>query len=215
MLPLKRTVSRKSHKKDGNSKRKRSTVDHKKLEEVRNAKARAAHKEKKPEYSFIFVGNLEPTVTEKKLAKIFQHCGNILRIQIRCSGGRAITKGQAIKAEIRTHRDRQHASIEFSTAGARRRALRLDGTIVHGTPIIVSLSTIDLPEVRDIAYQYVGQARERRGLKNLYKVEPPNNSRVRQPTESSLGSGLPANGERDLRVNKNVLFGFSFNNTII
>jgi len=116
------------------------------------------------------------------LYQTFIHCGTISRIQIRCSRGSAVTIGQPVAAHMRTPRDRQYASIEFASPASIRKALRLDGCILHGARLVVrfekilsllflevffslqvSISPADLPEVRDVIMKRVGRFRNQLG----------------------------------------------------
>lgn len=142
-----------------NEKRKRSGMDATKKREIEMAHRREQIRRqlKKREWSYVFVGNVEPTADECALHNLFIKCGPISRIQIRCSQGRAITIGQAIPAHLRTVRDRQYATIEFVNPNSVRKALKLDGTRLHGTQLVVCLTAADLPEVANIVYSRLGR----------------------------------------------------------
>jgi len=76
-------------------------------------------------------------VDEKILYDAFAHCGKITRIQIRCSRGAAITIGRPVPPHIRSSRNLQHASIEFTSSSAVRNALEMDGFTLHGRQMVV------------------------------------------------------------------------------
>lgn len=78
---------------------------------------------------------VQPTVTESVLEKLFFKCGPIIRIQIRCSQGRAVTIGQPVPNRQST--DHQYATVEFESTRAVRKALKLNGIVLHGAPLLV------------------------------------------------------------------------------
>ncbi|KAF9462583.1 hypothetical protein BDZ94DRAFT_1309482 [Collybia nuda] len=114
-------------------------------------------------YSFVYVGNLESSITREMLYSTFSTCGTILRIQIRCSRGQAITTGVPVPEGVRTLRDRQYATIEFKDAKASTNALRFNGTVLEGCRIMVTVSAAELPEVQDIICARLGDIRRRQG----------------------------------------------------
>ncbi|OCH94240.1 hypothetical protein OBBRIDRAFT_823551 [Obba rivulosa] len=81
-------------------------------------------------WSFIFVGNLDPSITEPMIRKAFKSCGTIARIQLRMGAG-------------------HYASVEFYEQGAPKKAVdTLDGTMLGGVKMVVCYSAADLPEVK-------------------------------------------------------------------
>jgi RNA recognition motif-containing protein len=161
-----------SRKEEG-TKRKRSGISFAKIKDIELAKKKAARRRqlKKREWSFVFVGNIKPTVNESVLHQFFASCGTIIRIQIRCSRGGAVTIG-VIPDNIHADRDFQYATIEFMNTNAVKKALKLNGARLHGTPLVVSVSAADLPEVKDIVHKHLGGVREQNGLPNPWNVKP-------------------------------------------
>jgi len=118
-------------------------------------------KTNRTEYSFVYVGNIDPTITERQLQEFFSACGKVCRIQLRCSRGQAITIGVAVPEGIRTNRDRQYASIEFEDYRGARNALRLNGEVLDGCELVVSITPTDLPEVQDIVDSRISEIKNR------------------------------------------------------
>ncbi|RXW25231.1 hypothetical protein EST38_g577 [Candolleomyces aberdarensis] len=154
------------------SKKKRAAASRRKAEERLRKKGRpdnrearlesAARSAKKQEkradiakhgpsfHPFIYVGNLQANITEQRLHGIFRKFGTVTRIEIRRSGGQAVTVGVAIPEEVKGSKDRFYATIEFSERSSAKSALRLDGKQLDDAVLVVSLSPVDLPEMRDI-----------------------------------------------------------------
>jgi len=171
--------------------------------------ARRKHLKKRDEWAFVFVGNIKPTVDEGLLYKVFSRCGTIMRIQIRCSRGGAVTIGQPIPDSIHPDRDLQYATIEFLNDYAVKKALRLHGSGLHGTKLVVSVSAADLPEVKDIVHKHLGGTRERQGLSNPWKVKPTGSKPITvQQTELLVTS-------RQVKPDRNWLMGFSFGKCVM
>lgn len=78
---------------------------------------------------------LKASITKQRLQDYFAHCGTIHRIEIRCSRGQAITT-VLVPEDRLTSRDRQYASIEFTTPEAARLSLRLHGKEIDGCEIV-------------------------------------------------------------------------------
>lgn len=93
------------------------------------AVSRRAHADPPPQ--------LESTITEKKLRDHFRECGAIRRTTLRVSRGQAINVGVAIPASARTTRDRKYATVEFDHYTSTIVALRLNGSVLDGSRIVV------------------------------------------------------------------------------
>ncbi|KAH9951816.1 hypothetical protein B0H21DRAFT_717715 [Amylocystis lapponica] len=103
---------------------------------------------KLPDWSFVFVGNLNPSINEEDLERTFKHCGKITSIIIRTSSGRvAIVKPGQYKP---SSADRQYATIQFTEPKAAKRAQRLNGTNVNGRRVVVCFNAVDLPEMQHL-----------------------------------------------------------------
>ncbi|KAJ8508409.1 hypothetical protein ONZ45_g9317 [Pleurotus djamor] len=105
---------------------------------------------RKSAWSYVYVGNVDPSVTYEQMKNHFDKCGTIIRIQFRCSRGQAVTIGQAIEPSQQTSRDRQYATIEFTRSAAVLSALQLNGSTLNGSKLVVTITPADLPEVEDI-----------------------------------------------------------------
>jgi len=169
-------------------------------------KKEALSKTNRTEYSFVYVGNIDPTITGRRLQDFFSTCGKVCRVQLRCSRGQAITIGVAVPEDIRTKRDRQYASIEFEDYRGARNALRLNGEVLDGCELVVSITPTDLPEVQDIVNTRISEIKNRvcrnNASHNVWHAERP---LVSQPTEEVMeGSQL---GRRDRHRVLDVSFG--------
>ncbi|KAK2466163.1 hypothetical protein APHAL10511_001805 [Amanita phalloides] len=102
------------------------------------------------DFSFVYVGNIDPSINEHRLEEYFSKCGKVCRIQLRCSRGQAVNIGIAIPEHVRTSRDRQYATVEFRSYREARNALYLNGKRLDGCKLVVSITPTDLPEVQDI-----------------------------------------------------------------
>ncbi|PPQ71781.1 hypothetical protein CVT26_007615 [Gymnopilus dilepis] len=105
--------------------------------------------DKKRGLTYVYVGNLECTITQKRLKEFFQDCGKVTRITIRCSRGQGCV-AVAIPEQARTERDRLYATVEFSDSKATRNALAYNGKVLDGCKVIVSASVLDLPECEQV-----------------------------------------------------------------
>ncbi len=110
-------------------------------------------------WDFVYVGNvstgvfqggflfnpqfeqINPAATYDQLKQLFEPCGTVTRIQLRCSRGQAVTIGRAVKPELRNSRNRQYATIEFARSSSARKALKLDGTTLNGCKLVVSFES--------------------------------------------------------------------------
>ncbi|KAF8076321.1 hypothetical protein FPV67DRAFT_1471300 [Lyophyllum atratum] len=134
---------------------------------------------------FVYVGNLQSSITEERLRAMFAPCGSICRIGIRCSRGQAVTIGVPVPASLLTSRDRQYASIEFHNLEAAKLALRLNGARVDGLEIVVTSTPANLPEVQDIVRTRIKQKKGnlKKGLLNQFKLKLGFNPIRVEPTE--------------------------------
>ena len=90
-----------------------------------------------PRHALTLLLQLESTITEKKLRDHFRECGAIRRTTLRVSRGQAINVGVAIPASARTMRDRKYATVEFNHYTSTIPALRLNGSVLDGSRIVV------------------------------------------------------------------------------
>lgn len=83
---------------------------------------------------------LQATITESRLAAIFQRkCGGrVASLELRRSGGQAVTKGHKIPNDMRSPRDVLYASIQFEKHESAKRALLYHGAMLDQAPLIVS-----------------------------------------------------------------------------
>ncbi|KAG2348829.1 hypothetical protein BDR05DRAFT_1055777 [Suillus weaverae] len=116
----------------------------------------------------VFVGNLAKIVDEDTIEEYFSHCGEILSVEIRCSGGLAMTTGRPDPAYIAQYSVRQYAMITFIDVSAASKALDLNGSRLQigdeSTEIVVTRSAADLPEVMEKVQQRLEAYRTRNGL---------------------------------------------------
>lgn len=135
-------------------------------------------------YSYVYVGNIDPIIGKEDLEAFFKSCGPVSCIQIRCSRGQAINKGVAVPVGVRTKRDRQYATVEFSDSKAVQKAVQKNGDKLKGCRLVVSVSPGDLPEVRDILKF---REAKRLGLPNLYNLgDEPSRPIQIEPTEQVI-----------------------------
>lgn len=165
------------------------------------------HKQRRREPMHIFVGNLGKTVDEGTIEEYFSHCGKILSVEIRCSGGLAMTIGRPDPAYIAQYSVRQYAMITFIDASAGNKALDLNGSRLQigdqSTELVVTRSAGDLPEVFEKVQQRLEQYRARNGFADARRARQ---SAIRtlklQPTIL-----LETPGDKHPRGK---IFGFSF-----
>jgi len=150
------------------SKRKRSTTDDQKKAMIKEAHRldKLRNNLKKREPHFVFVGNIPPTTTEAILNDKFISCGPIEDICIRCTAGATVLIGQP----YRTSKDRQYATVMFSRQKSISKALKLNGSEIHGVKIIVCLSAAQLPEVKEITRGRIDAIKERKGVSRKPKA---------------------------------------------
>lgn len=161
------------------------SVDDAKRVSVKKEHAHATKKQKPGDgYSYVYVGNvsvslslcltnphpyqqIDPIISTKDLEAFFKPCGPVACIQVRCSRGQAITRNMPVPSNVRTSRDRQYATVEFSDSKAVQKAILKNGSRLKGCRLVVcvqlyrsfelliipaqvSVSAADLPEVKDI-----------------------------------------------------------------
>jgi RNA recognition motif-containing protein len=152
---------------------------------MKKEQAQATKKQKPGDgYSYVYVGNvsispssyltspqlyrqIDPIITTKDLEAFFKPCGPVACIQVRCSRGQAVTRNMPVPSNVRTSRDRQYATVEFSDSKAFQKAIKKNGSRLKGCRLVVcvqlyrsfellimpaqvSVSAADLPEVKDI-----------------------------------------------------------------
>jgi RNA recognition motif-containing protein len=194
---------------DENSKRCRSGIDLAKVKEIEMAKRRdmIRQRAKAKEFCHVYVGNIEPTIDESTLYQTFIHCGKISRIQIRCSRGAAVTIGRPAAASIHTSRDLQYATIEFTSEIAVRNALTLNGCKLHGARLLVTISSGDLPEVKDAIMRRVDRFQR---LSSGPQPIPRRSARIQyQKTEPFIEKVVLPRATRPSKKG-NILMGFNF-----
>ncbi|KAF8627197.1 hypothetical protein AX15_004514 [Amanita polypyramis BW_CC] len=123
------------------------------------------------DYSFVYIGNIDPSINAQRLEEYFSKCGKVCRVQLRCSRGQAINIGIAVPENVRTSRDRQYATVEFKDYRGARKALQLNGKELDGCRLVVSITPTDLPEVQDIVDMRISEIR-RRSRRNNEQDEP-------------------------------------------
>ncbi|KAF7776208.1 hypothetical protein Agabi119p4_4601 [Agaricus bisporus var. burnettii] len=112
-------------------------------------KTESPNPQRKRSYSFVYAGNLRPTITEQQLRDRFSPCGPIIRIIIRCSRGQPVLAQGLYPDTLFGPRDRKYATIEFRDSNAYLKALKLNGHLLDGAQMIVSVSATDLPEAKE------------------------------------------------------------------
>ncbi|KAG9219531.1 hypothetical protein CCMSSC00406_0009770 [Pleurotus cornucopiae] len=176
-------------------------------------------------WDFVYVGNINPAATYDQLRQLFEPCGTVTRIQLRCSRGQAVTIGRAVKPDLRNSRNRQYATVEFARSSSARKALKLDGTSLNGCKLVVTVSPADLPEVQEILDARQAELAKRKksgGDANTVKNPARSKRSLHQPTELVIGS--TAGSHRLDRTpspspmpkkDRHVMLGFSFPKTVL
>ncbi|KAG2056493.1 hypothetical protein BDR06DRAFT_1019748 [Suillus hirtellus] len=164
-------------------------------------------KQRRRDPMHVFVGNLPKTVDEDSIEEYFSRCGEILSVEIRCSGGLAMTTGRPDPAYIAQHSVRQYAMITLIDASAANKALNLNGSRLQigdeSTELVVTRSPADLPEVMEKVQQRLEAYRARNGFTDA--------RRARQSAMRALDLEptilLETRGDKHPRGK---IFGFSF-----
>ncbi|KAM5535689.1 hypothetical protein V8D89_010676 [Ganoderma adspersum] len=121
------------------------------------------------QWSFVFVGNLSSATENQTLWRHFAHCGHIVDIQIRASGGVCVPTAKLSTPYwgMGTPFESVHyATIRFKTPEGAKNAMDMSGTEVLGKKIIVTFNAIDLPETINIVKEHLRK-----------KVAPPDDSK--------------------------------------
>ncbi|KAG2135894.1 uncharacterized protein EDB93DRAFT_1170155 [Suillus bovinus] len=195
-----------SRKNDAKPTRTNPARGQKKNQRVSNAIKRHV-KQRRRDPVHVFVGNLAKTVDEDTIEEYFSHCGEILSVEIRCSGGLAMTTGRPDPAYIAQHSVRQYAVIKFIDDSAAIKALNLNGSRLRigdeSTELVVTRSPADLPEVIEKVQQRLEEYRARNGFTDA--------RRTRQSAMRALNLQptilLETRGDKHPRGK---IFGFSF-----
>ncbi|KAL4263715.1 RRM domain-containing protein [Pleurotus pulmonarius] len=169
-------------------------------------------------WDFVYVGNINPAATYDQLKQLFEPCGTVTRIQLRCSRGQAVTIGRAVKPELRNSRNRQYATIEFARSSSARKALKLDGTTLNGCKLVVTVSPADLPEVQEIldARQAELAKRKKTGNDANTAKNPARSKRsLHQPTELDIAGSDRLTPSPMPKKDRHVMLGFSFPKTVL
>jgi len=163
-------------------------------------------KVKRWDYTFVYVGNIDPSISERRLHEYFSKCGKVYRIQLRCSRGQAINIGVPVPKNVRTSRDRQYATIEFKDYRGARNALHLNGKELDGCELVVTISPTDLPEVQDIVDMRISEIKKRTSKTNVSDELPRASARPleKRPTEEVIDVA------QTCRADRHRIFGISF-----
>ncbi|THH12629.1 hypothetical protein EW146_g7518 [Bondarzewia mesenterica] len=147
-------------------------------------------------WTFVFVGNLHPDITEEDLKDVFSSCGAIKRIIIRCSEGYVTGHGSS----------RRYASISFETAEAAIAALTLTGREMFYKKITVTPTVFDLPEAEHAQRKKIKKGKEKESPRPL----------TCQPTIVLLPPGR-TEGSIDAmpRSSQDRIGGYSFMKTVL
>ncbi|KAF8913843.1 hypothetical protein CPB84DRAFT_1757695 [Gymnopilus junonius] len=121
------------------------------------------------EMNYVFVGNIESSITQDRLRDFFLPCGQVTRVIVRCSRGQAITAGIAVPLAVRSERDRQYATVEFTDCESAGKALKYHGRVLDGCQLLVTASPSNLPEVHEIVNSHL------RRLRQIGAFPPPKN----------------------------------------
>lgn len=172
----------------------------------RHHKKEVLCKTNRTDYSFVYVGNIDPAIAESRLREYFSTCGQVCRVQLRCSRGQAVSIGVTVPENVRTTRDRQYASIEFQDYRGARNALRLNGSVLDGCELVVTITPADLPEVKDIVDSRLSEIKSR----DPHNLAPNSVPRATarplrtQPTEQAIDESHSS------RKDRFQMFGLSF-----
>ncbi|GBE79242.1 hypothetical protein BKA93DRAFT_134548 [Sparassis latifolia] len=104
-----------------------------------------------PQWSFIYVSNLNSKISDAELQRTFERFGRIRRIIRRASGG-IVVKGYGGSDPSM---DRQYASIQYVNPSSARRALILNKRKLNGVELVVCFSAADLPETARIIQEHI------------------------------------------------------------
>ncbi|KAL0070823.1 Embryonic polyadenylate-binding protein 2-A [Marasmius tenuissimus] len=115
----------------------RSGVSPAKDHAIKQAHKVAAKRERHNSLPYVWVGNLDLTITEAKMEELFATCGKIHRVSLRRAGAWT----------AKPHEATQYACVEFRTYTGKANALKLHG-YMHDSKrrLIVCIHPTGLPE---------------------------------------------------------------------
>ncbi|KAL0577712.1 hypothetical protein V5O48_004261 [Marasmius crinis-equi] len=117
--------------------RPRSGVTAEKDHAIKQAHKVAIKREEINSVPFVWVGNLDPTVTEAQLEKLFSTCGRVHRVCLRRTGAWT----------AKPHAATQYACVEFRTSTGKVKALKLHGYMMDTKRrLVVCVHPTGLPE---------------------------------------------------------------------
>ncbi|KAJ6614305.1 hypothetical protein B0H10DRAFT_2045632 [Mycena sp. CBHHK59/15] len=157
--------------------------------------------------TWVYLGNLQPFITEEHIRHHFSTCGIILDVTIRNSGS-------PVHGE-----NYYYASVLFNTFEAADRAVLLKDKIICGREILVTMHLIELPEVQ--MYQTLHpnyKPKVAPAPSQKPKTKPlgcaktevwPVSAPAPAPSAASVQSGRPAKNDR------NVVGDVSFSKTLV
>ncbi|KAI0049597.1 hypothetical protein FA95DRAFT_1556690 [Auriscalpium vulgare] len=189
---------------------------------IRQTKRRQRKVQTNPQWTYVFVGNLSPLVTEDDLKYHFRRCGDPAKVTISCIRGSVASGAAAVD-----HPDFMNcAAILFKTVRAATAASFFGGTILRGRRIIVSPSAVKLPEVEEVVfakdYKPTSQAPLRRQATEIitpWLGESGDNSATATATATQAPAGTKSSTVKEPEpprlIRRNHLFGFSFRLTIV
>ncbi|KAN0124536.1 hypothetical protein V8E52_002185 [Russula decolorans] len=90
--------------------------------------------------SFVYVGNLRSDVRNKDLERLFEPCGQVIKIDIRCCSGSAVPSI--------ANPNTVYATVLFVSLDGATKALFKHGMTLLGKRIVVAPSFLALPEAR-------------------------------------------------------------------
>ncbi|CDO74014.1 hypothetical protein BN946_scf185043.g63 [Trametes cinnabarina] len=146
-------------------------------EKLRMAKKKAeikVHRPPQAQWSFVFVGNVNSSVTEAQLEALFQQCGTVRRILIRASSGICVPTTNLKRGFLGfggVQPGVHYATVEYWTPAEARRALELNGTVLEGRSLVVSLSAIDLPEMREVITSHIVKKDPHQQKRSLWQAK--------------------------------------------
>ncbi|KAJ3485046.1 hypothetical protein NLI96_g5237 [Meripilus lineatus] len=129
--------------------RKNRKVRHRDPQAVDDSRARIRVARKKDEIvakttmvNRVFVGNLHPTVTSSDLHEVFSRVSEVSKVQIRCLGGNVAPTAPNQKNTSSI----LYASVDFRVPRSIHRILKVNGTDVKGSKLVVAVNASDLAE---------------------------------------------------------------------
>lgn len=152
---------------------------------------------------------LDKTVAEDTIQEYFSQCGQVLSVEIRCSGGLAMTVGRPDPAYIANYSVRQYAIVALVDESAATKALELNGSRLgvgdQSLELVVSRTPADLPEVIEKVQQRLREYRARRTFPD------PKRARKSAMRAMNLEPTIIVEACRDKDPRKKInLFGVSF-----